>query len=1008
MNYEAKLMNDFVQKIRNNRETILIGEIAAMLHDIGKCHPDFIKSKSIEKFEENLCNHASDIEEILCDELIKLIKSNSFKIEIKNFQIDIFSIIKEHHNPKNTNYLIKLIQSCDGLDSADDKGIVREKQSVNDTIISSPFGAKKEIIDLECLEYKLHNLEPKLIEIFQDYKSEKLECFRNKIIEYAKETFSHALGETRIPANDVTLWDHSRSTGTLFKTILCSLVLGEKPDSNDLKWRILGFCWDGMGFINKGKKILDILRRREIISEIEKILEQRFEYKIPIGNVIYKDINGIYFTFPSLSDEKSKNLAKECLYYKENSNEENIVEIIWNRSGNEIWPFFALSRASRTLTVLSNELKFASEKRKIPKISPILFIENSSCSNDSREKFEIENHINLQALLGNRMQKLKKNNRDVKVDICSACQIRVKEGKEELCDVCNDRRKGRLEDWLFNKDKKDTIWLDEVADRNNRIALLTLGFDLEKWLDGTMIGTIYSQTFKDCMSNVDSNKKVKNILKDRKIKHTKDSYKNAVEIAKWITFNPDKSEVDVLLKCFMEKGRVENIPKCELVQDPQKMLIYFFTQNPSPARLYRIWNETEEFFDTVLENIKREIYSIKCQRIKFQIGNKNLKSILKNKLKDSKTYIIKIKGLEPENLCVLYDKSHGFISIESLDKFKSKDKSGLRSIYSIIDNLEKNGFYHIAEENESEKNLLEGKEPVKVNINIEKDIEEYYPLIEITKSPVLMQLIVPAIDSIKILKSIRALYDKKFKKVAGKLPLSAGLFVTKRKFPLYVLLDASRRFVEGCKSEETEKVDCNWMNIVDSEHDKNYKYYSFYPIKKLSKYEKYSLDNLEQISAGKKYELYPGYFDFELLLGTTDRYRINYSKRRYKEEKDNKKIKRLGSEYKLLSSRPFYFHQILDMVNLWNHLVNNISISKINNLEGIITSKLKEYENVKEADKEDIIEKFIEATLKNTFGSNWDSLGKEEQYKIINSALSGFLLDTIIFFRHILKIKEVV
>ena len=36
------------QKIKEKREPILLGEIGALLHDIGKCRGDFVEQKSVE------------------------------------------------------------------------------------------------------------------------------------------------------------------------------------------------------------------------------------------------------------------------------------------------------------------------------------------------------------------------------------------------------------------------------------------------------------------------------------------------------------------------------------------------------------------------------------------------------------------------------------------------------------------------------------------------------------------------------------------------------------------------------------------------------------------------------------------------------------------------------------------------------------------------------------------------------------------------------------------------
>ncbi|MCD6231897.1 CRISPR-associated protein Csx11, partial [Candidatus Aerophobetes bacterium] len=298
-----------INKIKNNKEAILTGEIGALLHDIGKCHPDFIKKNSIEHIEN--FDHAN-IDEFLKPDLVSLIKHNKFDIKIDTKTTNIYRLITKHHN-KTNNEIIKLLKKCDQKDSADDKGVVRKKQSIENTTISSPFGYTKEKIDLNCLQKRFGDLEDSLIGLFRNYVSETVNmgCFRETLINNLKITFSHALGETRIPANDVTLWDHSYSTASLFKSILAAIVCGANMDSQNLNWRIFGICWDGMEFINRGRKIAEIQARSEVIENIKRELKKKFENEIPVGNVIYEDTNGIYFTFPNL-DNKSKELAKEC------------------------------------------------------------------------------------------------------------------------------------------------------------------------------------------------------------------------------------------------------------------------------------------------------------------------------------------------------------------------------------------------------------------------------------------------------------------------------------------------------------------------------------------------------------------------------------------------------------------------------------------------------------------------------------------------------------------------
>ncbi|MGQ9848335.1 MAG: CRISPR-associated protein Csx11, partial [Bacteroidales bacterium] len=537
-----------------------------MLHDIGKCYPDFVKTQSQEKVE-GLPHHARGIDDFINSQLINFIKK--VKVKFSDEERAIYDFIRYHHDANGN--LLKYLEKCDRLDSADDKGIVRNKQSIENTIISSPFGFPKERIDLQFLQKKFECLQNNLIGLFQEYVSGMLDitCFRECLISYLKATFSHSLGESRIPANDITLWDHSYSTASLYKSVLCTLALGENPSMEKLQWRIFGFCWDGFSFINRGRKIEDIIQRNYIIEEIKNELKKRFEDEIPFGNAIYEDNNGIYFTFPALNGNESKELAKECA--------RNGLEIIRSKSDNEIWPFFSLSKASRTLTMIAGELKFASEKRNIPKMTPTLFI-------DEIEKIE-------EIILDNPEIQIPKKGDD-KEDICPICRLRTKPEKSERCNVCEERRKGRLESWFSNRE--NTIWIDEVADIDNRVALLTLSFNLEKWLDGTMIGTVYSQSFEDWQKSKKW-EKIQNIS----IEANKDSvYQILDEILK--LKDSDKNKAALLLNTFFEdisinsSNLVANLSNIEerigngnLTKE--NLATYLFTKNASPARLYRIW-----------------------------------------------------------------------------------------------------------------------------------------------------------------------------------------------------------------------------------------------------------------------------------------------------------------------------------------------------------------------------------------------------------------------------------
>jgi len=153
---------------------------------------------------------------------------------------------------------------------------------------------------------------------------------------------------------------------------------------------------------------------------------------------------------------------------------------------------------------------------------------------------------------------------------------------------------------------------------------------------------------------------------------------------------------------------------------------------------------------------------------------------------------------------------------------------------------------------------------------------------------------------------------------------------------------------------------------------------------------KYTLDDLSRLSRGKIFYLYPGYFDFELLSATTDRYNICYEGK-----------KRGHEDHRLFSGRPLYFHQIPQILELWDILSSNLSNSQINFIEKALTSKLREWKNVKDGNKENTFRIFAETTLKDAFGRKWDGLREENRFFLISSSLNMLLLDTINLFTHV-------
>ncbi|WP_457557366.1 CRISPR-associated protein Csx11 [Candidatus Harpocratesius sp.] len=987
-------MSIFLQNLKNSRDVILIGEIGALLHDIGKCHPKFIKKNSIEGGQNF---HHTEIDEFINPILLSLIKNQKFTKRICNETFDIYSMIRNHHSNSDNSFIIKLIQICDRKDSADDKGIVRRKQPIDFTVISSPFGFQKEIIKINSFENQFNFLNDNLICIFKEYLiNDNLQKLREKLLDCLKKQFSHALGETRIPANDVTLWDHSYSTSSLLKTLLASFFLGNKEilEKNfEPKWRLFGILWNGKDFIGKGRKISDFLKRTEIINEIKKEIRKEFEIESPFGNVIYEDINCLYFTFPIfVQSSKTEKFAKEI--------SEKALKIIKEKSKGEIWPVFSLSKESRSLTIIANELQFLTEILKIPKRTSVLFIEGKE--KEYFDNYDFQNKDKVLAYFSK--------------DICPICGLRLKSNQKERCTICEDRIKGRRKDWNF--EGKKTIWIDEVADIYNQIALISIDFDLSKWLDGTLIKTIYSQTINDWFEKLKINQIVEFIKRNKirekliliqSIKRYLDEPKKLLNYFMKIVCNnrikldnkkvhEDKEDnfdkfLEIILQSFFEDslnnlGYDTIIKRLESNLFPLKfnegnLKCWLFTQNPSPARLYRIWCELEEFFSSLIQDIKKQIFYYKSKRLVLPIHINEIKKKINCNLQNTQL-IIKVKELVPEKIVVYCNKDFKFVSIESMEKYKFKKKTGVEAVKEAV---AINKIYFVATENKSDENLIKLNNKLKVDKSKIKTIE-YFPLILINKSSNSLRFIVRASSSLAILNLLKEKYNTQFEKVIGKLSMNVKLLISKKKFPLYILLDTEQQMLKGTQFNKSKLMN-PWWNLKTSE---NYDFYKYYPFIDLEKDEGYQLKHLKEISKGTIFSLFPGYFDFDFLAGTSDCYNIYYENG-----------KRCNKSNHLLTKRPLYFYQISYLLEIVDLLFHNLSISQIHYLEQIFLEKFKTFNDNFTFESNIIFSEFVKTSLKTSFNEKWDKFREETRNKLINSVISGLFFDAISLYAHYMK-----
>ena len=273
------------------------------------------------------------------------------------------------------------------------------------------------------------------------------------------QEFERGLGDTRRPINEVTLADWSEIVAALFKSAVAGTVLSsvksgirqwrswkDKIIDHDLHWRVLRVNFDELGLYAKAIKIADLLSYQRAVKDACAAVKRLVEEEYPLGNEIYRDTTGIYFTFPDI--DLPAELAQEI--------RRRVEEV-----EPELAPRVSVGSSAPLKTLLSNSHEQARTELAYP-----ITLEN----------------------LNPRWQAQWETVGEGKWELCPVCRLRpMKEGKE-ACETCDKRRDSRIATWLAKP--HETIWMDEITDTNDRVALIVGKFGLDGWLSGDLVQTM--------------------------------------------------------------------------------------------------------------------------------------------------------------------------------------------------------------------------------------------------------------------------------------------------------------------------------------------------------------------------------------------------------------------------------------------------------------------------------------------------------------------------------------
>jgi hypothetical protein len=546
-------------------------------------------------------------------------------------------------------------------------------------------------------------------------------------------------------------------------------------------------------------------------------------------------------------------------------------------------------------------------------------------------------------------------------EVCSICRLRPSDraksqGEKKICGIC-DRRRGQEAKANGNEDgTKETIFVDEIIDQHQRAALIVAKFDLDRWLDGKMLHTLFVTEARGIEKEIKTLNEIENFKGENerqarkklqditynyvRIKTDIDAILNEGENSEYVSFlythgrNFGKGEKK------QKKRALETLiaNRCEPVADPICKYNVINAKSPTPSTILDVWQTTRNFFKTsVINDIQEKSGMILRNRVTLAGGvpvGGTFEAELIGDAQTARIDVLLTSGGSQADLIVSTEK------LDLIDNILQKPKE---AIIRITDKSWDNP-------NQSE---------LKIQANTAK---KYFRYRVITASPCLFMAIVPADQAVKISQDIYKQYQEQFGKVTGRLPFSVGNIFFRRQMPMFVVLDSARRMLNNFKrfsadkalrdftvEEKAETKDGRFEMLVvpSGNNDKEFTYHI--PVKlgncKTDYYHAYAplhpnnnafdrkgffktiigdVVPYSELEKGDKLHLYPNYYDFLYLDSNQKRHEI----------------------FRSADETDCYFMEELEQkfVRLWDNLItedglSGITQTKLKNLEALWLSK---------------------------------------------------------------------
>jgi hypothetical protein len=785
-----------LETLKQHRDALLLTEVAAWLHMFGKYHEDFLRGHHELDIQipPDLSSGYPELFRLLTEPWPGPIWAQLPVPELNAASLSIFDLIKDHRNPNASSGLARLMWDAHGRGSGIEKGVLERFAPGQQTTIypATALGRELEAVDLNELQARRNQLYAILERWLQGLRSANAAIdwatWRHDLIRRLEADFRTSVAETRRPMNDVTLFDQTAASVAMFKAALAQNLLSGWKDpvqravADKYKWRILRVGIDGLAFWGQAARLSDLLARKTLLTPALDAARTLLEETYPLGMEVYRDEDGSLFIMPDIADLLEITVDDGCL-------RDHLDKITAKALDQEASFTLELSQPTRNMLILG-QLATAMLPDPTPSPQWLQTVWEGSRSND----------------------------------ICPVCGLRPqgpskKAADRKVCNICERRRADRSKQWTA--DLKSTIWTDEVADVNGRLALVVGSFGQDAWLRGSAFSSVlmfdpatqhltdpgrnnkqydfdYNLLLQDLQQAVRRNQFTGNTLLDNLV----------LANARGGGF-PQFYDIQVIDSDLDGLGPH---PKAEL------LALAMLRQNPSFARIRRVWETTRAFWQTALNERGPDGSPLLPQPApRLEIIPQNRHAL---DLGLFHTYELVINGI---HISVVWD-SDGtrFITCDNLAYLAKPEQLG-RSVEQVLNEAKDRRRPITIEEpvGYGGKNKVWGTIVVET-VHPLPDV--YTPAIPILAEPRTFMALVPANRALDVVQAIKAKYEREMGKVRNRLPLTVGVVYAGRRTPLAALLDAGRRMlrrpaqvvqaeVKGVTPPDV--LDTNWPTAVD-------------------------------------------------------------------------------------------------------------------------------------------------------------------------------------------------